>query len=275
MANFDFIKKVDNLIISEKDTQYDNWCLFKTNFKVFFTAIEADKKPSSVQAAIFLNAVGPDALKLFETFNLTAEEKENFETVFNAFEEHCTPKKNIINDSFLFNTRVQLKKESFETFYDDLIKLAKPCEYSDEDRMIRDRIVAGVRDKNLQKMYIDRENLDLTTAVEMARAAEVNKTEMDVDDDDKKPDKKKTENGGKGRSWLTKVCPFCKKNHGYGKCKAFGQKCAKCGKMNHFALACFYNRNSSNNFNSNRNFNSSNGYNGGGFPSNSSFSMNY
>lgn len=280
MANLDFIKKVDNLVISDRETQYDNWLLFKSNFRVFFTAIEADKKPSCVQAAIFLNAVGPEALKVFETFNLAPEEKEDYECVFNAFEDYCTPKKNIVNDSFLFNTRNQQKKETFDAFYEDILKLVKACEYDDEDRMIRDRIVAGVKDKNLQKLFTEREDLDLTMAVEMARAAEASKTDMDDDDEDNSP-KKKYEgkpyesNGGgyKGKNFKPKLCPFCKKMHGYGKCRAFGQKCAKCGKMNHFALACFYNTKPQSNFSSNSGggFKSGNGFGGGNYNPGNSF----
>lgn len=191
MANLDFIKKVDNLIMSDhKETQYENWNLFKTNFKVFFTAIEADQKSSCVQAAIFLNAVGPEALKVFETFNLAPEEKEDYDCVFNAFEDYCTPKKNLINDAFLFNSRFQRKQETFDTFYEDILKLVKACQYDDEDRMIRDRIVAGVKDKNLQKLFIEREDLDLTMAVEMARAAEASKPSADDDTEESSPKKK-------------------------------------------------------------------------------------
>ncbi|XP_054287883.1 uncharacterized protein LOC129003610 [Macrosteles quadrilineatus] len=34
------------------------------------------------------------------------------------------------------------------------------------------------------------------------------------------------------------VCSRCGYNHAYGKCPAFGKKCAKCGVLNHFATKC-------------------------------------
>lgn len=33
-------------------------------------------------------------------------------------------------------------------------------------------------------------------------------------------------------------CKFCGKTHRYGKCPAFGRKCSKCLKNNHFAVVC-------------------------------------
>ncbi|KAG5880150.1 hypothetical protein JTB14_018153 [Gonioctena quinquepunctata] len=33
-------------------------------------------------------------------------------------------------------------------------------------------------------------------------------------------------------------CMKCNKTHEYGMCPAFGQKCHRCGKLNHFIVAC-------------------------------------
>lgn len=33
-------------------------------------------------------------------------------------------------------------------------------------------------------------------------------------------------------------CGRCTYLHGVGKCLAYGQKCNKCGRINHFAMAC-------------------------------------
>ena len=69
----EYIRKVDKLVL--EGNLSEKWRVFKQNFDVFATAIEIEKKPEPVRIAIFLNAIGSDALETFNSFGLTNEQK--------------------------------------------------------------------------------------------------------------------------------------------------------------------------------------------------------
>ena len=81
---------------------------------------------------------------------------------------------------FEFNKRKQEEGVSFDSFLLDLRKLVKPCEYKDEDRMLKDKIVIGTNNSKLQKKLLETEKLDLTKTITIARNFEL--VEIQVND---------------------------------------------------------------------------------------------
>lgn len=66
---------------------------------------------------------------------------------------------------FKFNTRMQRSDETTESFILDLKLQASLCDFGTyKDKAIRDRILVGVYDKNLQKQLLKEEKLTLTDA---------------------------------------------------------------------------------------------------------------
>ena len=76
------------------------------------------------------------------------------------FEQFCVGEANEIYETFLFNKRNQEKGETIEAYVSSLRKLANTCNFkTNEERMLRDRIVLGVRDDTIrQKLLEDRKN---------------------------------------------------------------------------------------------------------------------
>lgn len=112
------------------------------------------------------------------------------------------------------------------------------------DRMIQDRIVLGIRDKILQERLLRIEDLNLQKAIDYCRAAEVSKAQArNLQGDKAEIDslhKKKTQkfNKVRGKENIQKFdCTRCGTRHGPRKCPAYGKKCKKCGKLNHFAVS--------------------------------------
>lgn len=60
----------------------DNFKTFKQEVVVYFMATETYQKPKEVQVARLLNLLGPDGLKLFNTFKI---EDTSVETIFKCF----------------------------------------------------------------------------------------------------------------------------------------------------------------------------------------------
>lgn len=221
-----------------------------------------------MKIAIFLNAVGPASVEVFNSFNLSEADKGKYTEVIKSFDEFCKPKTNEVYESFMFWSRKQAVGESFDQYLMDIKKRARTCNFGNVgERMLRDRIVFGTSDKALQKRYLEVTDLTYPKAVEMARAAEAimsQSTEMqtsgqvDVVQKSLPPQYntntktqpqntflkntlvKNTKFGFMNSRKSETSCTFCGSIHGYGRCKAFGKMCDNCGKLNHFASVCFH-----------------------------------
>lgn len=64
----------------------DHWRRFKQCFTLYLTAIGATEKTDEQRIALFLTIAGPEALDVFNSFQLTADEQKNYETVLSKFE---------------------------------------------------------------------------------------------------------------------------------------------------------------------------------------------
>ena len=128
---------------------------------------------------------------------------------------------------------------------------------------IRDRLVLGVRDKELSEKLQLKADLSLKEAITTARQYETVKHELSEQRDQAQPAdlnrvqrNKPTSYNRPGSSSYSKTksttrstsqhdgsqqrtkCGKCGKNHHCGKCPAFGKECHKCGRRNHFAKLC-------------------------------------
>ena len=100
IITMDAFKKVSNLNL--EGNLSENWRRFIQNYNIFEQATEIDKKKESVRIASFLNAVGEDAVDLYNTFEFFAEQK-TYKGIVDKFEEFCNPKKRIVYEiRFLF-----------------------------------------------------------------------------------------------------------------------------------------------------------------------------
>lgn len=76
---------------------------------------------------------------MYNTFNLTEEEKKNYEVVMQKFEDYLVPVKNESVNSHVFFTRNQHAGETFNAYITDLKKLSADCNFGElKDRLIRE-----------------------------------------------------------------------------------------------------------------------------------------
>lgn len=129
----------------------ENWKRFDRNFQNFLIAAGRDRRSDRMKIATFLNAIGEEALEVYDTFTLSDEQRQNYDEVIRAFEEFCKPKTNEVYERFVFYKRNQAHGEPFDIFLMDIKRLVKSCNFGDnEEEMLRDRIVLGVNDNNIQ-----------------------------------------------------------------------------------------------------------------------------
>ena len=66
------------------------WKEWRQRWSCYAAATELEKKKSEVQVAILLTVIGPEAHKVYNTFQFDNEER-NLTTVLDAFEHYCQP----------------------------------------------------------------------------------------------------------------------------------------------------------------------------------------
>lgn len=167
----DHVKPVDALVLD--GNLAENWRRFKRNYNIFASAARVNGQTDDIKINTFLNAIGPSAVDLFDSFALTDVQREVYQTVVESFEAYCNPRKNVIYERYMFNQRNQRDGEKFDEFLMDLKLLSRFCEFGvAQDELIRDRIVAGVSDNRLRTRLLETRNLTLEMCIEKARTSE-------------------------------------------------------------------------------------------------------
>ncbi|XP_063839123.1 uncharacterized protein LOC135088165 [Ostrinia nubilalis] len=115
-----------------------------------YLAIQLEKKPAKVQAATFMAVIGPDAIEIYNSFNLSDADKNNLQTIINKFVEYFAPKSNISFERYIFFKIEQNEDEHFNEFLTRIKTQARKCEFDNLlDEMLKDKIVFGIRSNQL------------------------------------------------------------------------------------------------------------------------------
>lgn len=150
----------------------ENWKRFKRNFGIFLIAGELQAKTDNIKIHLLLNAIGEEAVKIFDSFPLTQAQRGVYDDVIKAFDDFCLPKKNPVYERWLLDERKQREGEPFDAFLADIRRLISTCDYIQPDEILRDRIVFSVYDKKLMRKLLETPNLTYDIAVEKCRAYE-------------------------------------------------------------------------------------------------------
>ena len=230
----------------------DKWKRWRQKFELYMTATGMEGRSQKVQSCTLLHVIGDEALEIYNTFDFTQQEDRNkLKVLLDKFEKHFTPQNNVTFERHVFNPRVQAPGESIDQFVTDLRSKARSCEYAQLcDSLIKDRIVVGIRDDHVRAKLLRTTDLDLPKAIDICRAAEASRTQLDklntqtqaecaVNEIKREREKnQQTSPATPYRQNTIQDCKYCGRDHQKGKCQAYGQKCKNCGKMNHFANKC-------------------------------------
>lgn len=217
----------------------EKWKIFKQRWANYCVIADLNVAPNDTKMKpTFLHLLGDEALKAYNSFNLADD--ATVDDIVNKFDTFIIGEKNVAFERYKFNKRSQKEGETFDIFHSDLLCLVKTCEFCNNcrDSLIRDRIVIGTNDAQLQKELLKMRNLTLKQCIDMCRAYE-NATKHNnqmmpelVNKIQREQKKKYPTNEAK--------CRYCGTKHTFKKekCPAYGKECSKCKKMNHFAIAC-------------------------------------
>ena len=174
----DYLNRIEKLRMTGNLSE--NWRRFKRHFDIFLAAGKLNVENDEVKINTLLNAVGEEAIDVFDTFGLTEAQQKSYDEVVKAFETFCKAKKNTVYERYVFYERNQKDGEPFDTFLMEIKRLARNCEFDNETEMLRDRIVMGIHDKSAQRKMLEMSDLTYDKAVQMARQAETTKEQVNV-----------------------------------------------------------------------------------------------
>jgi len=73
------------------DNISESWKKFKQKFDLFYLANNGGKKvQSNIKVAQLLNLIGDEGLEVFNSFDLSEEERWDFDLVISKFDDYCS-----------------------------------------------------------------------------------------------------------------------------------------------------------------------------------------
>lgn len=166
-------------VLSLEGNVKENWNRWRQRFENYLIATDLKSKAEERQVAILLHVIGDEAVKAFESFDLTVDEKKKIAVVYKAFENYCAPKTNETVERHIFFMRSQSDGESFSSYFAELKRLSASCGFNDlRDSLIKDKIVCGIKDSNLRTKLLREDQLTLKRCVEICQASELSELQV-------------------------------------------------------------------------------------------------
>ena len=136
----------------------DDWPRWKRRFEQFRIASGLSGSTNVQQVSTLLYCIGEEAESVLTSTNASDDDRKDYKTVLQKFDEHFKVRHNVIYERAKFNRRCQQDGEMSEQFIVDLYRIAENCNYGDlKEEMIRDRLV-GIKDMALsQQLQLDPE----------------------------------------------------------------------------------------------------------------------
>ena len=238
-----------------------NWKKFKRTWDNYAVVTRLNRFEDEFKTATFLSCIGEDALEIFEGLDFPSEDdRKKLEVVITKFQEFYLGETNETYERFVFNSRQKKENETVDQYITTLRRLAQTCNFCAclRDSLIRDRLVLGFNNNDIQKKLLQDRKLTLTKAIDICRSSEKTKQQVKNISADNATNEaeinafvnNKTEAGSRerGRVGVDRRdgrpnqirCRYCGTTHQRKKelCPAFGSRCNKCSRENHFAKVC-------------------------------------
>jgi len=149
----------------------EEWDRWHTRFERYLRTAKIEEGEDKVNTMIY--CMGIEAEDILTGLQLSSTELKNYDTVKEKFKWHFAGKKNLIFERVKFSNRIQGEDEPAENFIRDLWIQVEKCDYGNlKEDLLRDRIVAGIKDKKLSEQMQTEQNLTLQNAIDKVKTRE-------------------------------------------------------------------------------------------------------
>ena len=223
----------------------DDWVQYIERMEYYFLANEITD--ALKQRSILISSMGQKAYKILR--NIVAPEKPtdvSFTNLVSAMTSHFSPPPSEIVQRFRFNSRVRKPGETVAAYIAELRALSEHCNYGNTlESTLRDRLVCGANDPQIQKRLLAEDRLTFKKALEISLALEAA-----IKDTKQLQAAISTTTPGYPAVLMHKVregekslqsikCYRCgKANHKAPECRYKDSVCSKCKKREHLAKVC-------------------------------------
>lgn len=240
--------------VGEFDPDTDDWAQYTERLGHFFVANDIDE--ANKKQAILLSVCGAKTYNLMRSLTTPGKPGDKtFDELVTLITNHHNPTPSAIVQRFKFNSRFREQGESVADFIANLRRLSEHCNYADTlNDMLRDRLVCGINDDNIQRKLLSETDLTFKKAYDMAIAqetavrnakdlkstsTEVHKLSQGRPNHRKHGSNKNPEpKNAAGPSSETPTCYRCGGKHWSRDCRFKDSECNFCHKKGHLINVC-------------------------------------
>ncbi|GFN86354.1 retrovirus-related pol polyprotein from transposon 17.6 [Plakobranchus ocellatus] len=166
------------LELTDKVSAKKNWLRFQRQWSNYVIASRLSIEPDEFQVAVFLTCIGDDANDVLDGMRLQDTERDSVPKLTTILSKYCIGKANETFESYQFHRRNQVEGETIDNYVTGLRQIAKLCNFKEEDRMIRDRIVIGIINDKTREKLLEEKDLDLQKCLDICRAGETAQSQI-------------------------------------------------------------------------------------------------
>ncbi|XP_075723761.1 uncharacterized protein LOC142765843 [Rhipicephalus microplus] len=149
-----------------------SWCTHRIHLEAYFDGNKITD--SAKRRALLVSSLSDNIVRrLQDRFSTLSVNSQTYEQIVENLEEQHNPEGNETPATFFFFIRKQLDSENVGEYILDLRRLAKNCNFGDSlDRILRDRILCGIRDDDARCCILTHKKLTVKEEEEFVIASE-------------------------------------------------------------------------------------------------------
>uniref|UniRef100_A0A146LVF8 Zinc finger protein 62 n=1 Tax=Lygus hesperus TaxID=30085 RepID=A0A146LVF8_LYGHE len=163
----------------DADDLLGEWKQWFQKLEEYLIAYDQAHSPDEDKIRVLLNHLGNEGKEIYESLeakNNPGERITSFEELTSALAVYFESAKNVLFERFKFFKMKRKSGQPVVEFVSDLTKAASCCEFTEEDNIIRDKLLEQLKDKSLiERLLVEGGSLKLERAIKICQKWESRK----------------------------------------------------------------------------------------------------